>query len=167
MKRIKSLLFCAIIMFLLAFAQIVLAEGSLESAEGGLWKYYSGMSRQTVRKNAPMYEKLSNSSAYLLDYTEIKGVELFLTGEFKNNKLSVLQIMTAFPEYEKCNKDTKEVSKSFAEVGFALMGVEFKTKQCKQSADNGGTMVCTADDFVCAYRLCPESSWALACSTLE
>ena len=172
MNRIKTLLPCIFIVVLLAMPEIVSAQriipaaGSLDSAEDGLWNYYRGKSRSTVKRNAPMYERIGSSNSWLLDYKKIKGVELYLTAEFRNNRLALLQILTPFPEYDACKKDTKDMAKSFAEVGFALMGVEFKSKQCTQSKDNGGTMVCTADDFVCVYRLCPEQNWALACSEL-
>lgn len=53
-------------------------------------------------------------------------------------------------------------------IAYVLMGVEFDAKkQCTQTKDNGGTMICTAEDFVCAYRLCPDANWSLACSVLE
>ncbi len=144
------------------------AAGSLDSYGDGLWNYYKGMSRTAVKRNAPLYEKLNSSGDYLLDYKKIRGVELFLTAKFKNNKLNVLQITTPFPEYEKCNKETKDISKSFAQVGYRLMGIEFKTsKDCKQVQENGGTMVCTADGYACVYRLCPGETWALACTVTE
>lgn len=172
MNRIKTLLLCILIALLFALPEIVSAQriipaaGSLDSVEDGLWIYYRGKSKSTVKRNAPLFEKISGSNSYLLDYRKIKGVELYLTAEFTNSKLVLLQILTPFPEYDSCKKDTKDMAKSFAEVGFALMGVDFKSKQCKQSKDNGGTMVCTAEDFVCVYRLCPEQNWALACSEL-
>ena len=173
MNRIKTFICWIILILILVLPQIASAQrvipaaGSLDAAEDGLWNFYRGKSRTTVKRTAPMYEKISDSKAYLLDYKKIKGVELFLTGEFRNNKLAQLQILTPFPEYDACGKDTKDTAKSFAEVGFALMGVEFKTRQCKQSKENSGMMVCTADDFACVYTLCPEKNWALACSELE
>ena len=173
MKKIKTLLLFIFITLLFAVPEAVSAQriipaaGSLDSAEDGLWNYYRGKSRATVKRYAPMYERIGSSNSWLLDYKKIRGVDLYLTAEFKNNKLALLQILTPFPEYNACNKDTKDMAKSFAEVGFALMGVEFKSKQCTQSKENGGTMVCTAEDFVCVYRLCPEQNWALACSELR
>lgn len=173
MNRIKTLLICIFIIMLSALPEavstqrIIPAAGSLGSVEDGLWNYYRGKSRSTVKRNAPLFEKIGSSSSYLLDYKKIKGVDLYLAAEFKNNKLALLQILTPFPEYDTCKKDTKDMAKSFAEIGFALMGVEFKSKQCIQSKDNGGTMVCTAEDFVCVYRLCPGENWALACSELD
>ena len=172
MTRIKTLLLCIFIIMLFAVPETVSAQrifpaaGSLDSVEDGLWNYYRGKSRATVKRNAPLFEKIGSSNSYLLDYRKIKGVELYLTAEFKNSKLALLQILTPFPEYDVCNKATKDMAKSFAEIGFALMGVEFKSKQCTQSKDNGGMMVCSADDFVCVYRLCPDQNWALACSEL-
>ena len=174
MSGIKSFLLCCIIFIsVLNFGaasgqQVYPAAGSLDSSEGGLWNYYKGKSRTTVKRNAPEFEKINDSGDYLLDYKKIKGVELFLTGKFSGSKLSVLQIITPFPEYEKCNKETKDLSKSFAEIGYALMGVQFDAKkQCTQMKENGGSMVCTAGDTVCVYRLCPDTSWALACSVSE
>ncbi len=173
MNRIKTLFSCLILIIIFALPEIVSAQrmvpaaGSLDSAEDGLWNYYRGKSRTTVKRNAPMFEKIGSSKAFLLDYKKIRGVELYLTGEFRNNKLAQLQILTPFPDYDSCSKETKDIAKNFAEVGFALMGVIFSSKQCSQSKENGGTMVCKADDFACVYRLCPEQSWALACSELE
>ena len=173
MDRIKTVLCWIILAVILILPQaagaqrIIPADGSLDSAGDGLWNYYRGKSRTVVKRQAPLYEKIGDSKDYLLDYKKIRGVELYLTAEFKNNKLAKLQILTPFPEYDACNKDTKAMAKSFAEVGFALMGVSFKSSQCKQSNLNGGTMVCTAEDHACVYRLCPEKNWALACSELE
>ena len=59
--------------------QIFPAKGSLESSEDGLWNYYKGKTKQTVKRNAPMFEKISENNRYLLDYTKIKGVELYLS----------------------------------------------------------------------------------------
>ena len=144
------------------------AAGSLDSIEDGLWNYYKGMGRTTVKRNAPLYEKLNDNGDYLLDYRKIRGVELYLSARFKNNKVNVLQITTAFPEYEKCNKETKDLAKSFAEVAKKLMGTEFKTtKECRQAPENGGTMICTAEDYACVYRLCPGETWAYACTVRE
>ena len=168
MNKSRTFICFLIIAFALLLPQIALAEGSLESSGNGLWNYYRDKPRTSVRRNAPMFERLKDSTSYLLDYTEIKGVELYLTGQFSNNRLSSLQIITPFPEYKSCNKDTKDTSKSFAAIAYVLMGVEFDAKkQCTQTKDNGGTMICTAEDFVCAYRLCPDANWSLACSVLE
>lgn len=143
------------------------AAGSLESAGEGLWNYYRGKTKATVRKNAPMFERLNNSNSYLLDYTSIKGVDLYLSADFQGNKLVLLQILTPFPEFKSCNKDAKDTSRSFAEVGAALMGVQFDSKkQCTTLKENGGTVVCTGEDFACVYRLCPDENWAYACSVL-
>ena len=170
-KRTGMLLICLLfaVLMLLPMAasaqQVFPSKGSLDSAEDGLWNYYKGKSRTTVKRNAPRYERLKDSSDYLLDYKKIKGVEIFLTGRFKDNKLSVLQITTPFPEYEKCNKETKDLSRGFADVAYAMMGVKFNAKkECQQLKENGGSVVCTSEDTVCVYRLCPEKSWALACS---
>lgn len=173
MKRPGVYFYALIVIILFALPlpvcaqRIIPAAGSLDSVEDGLWNYYRGKSRTMVKRSAPLYEKIGDSKDYLLDYKKIKGVELYLTAEFKNNKVAKLQILTPFPEYDSCSKDTKNTAKSFAEVGFALMGVEFKSKQCTQSNANGGTMVCTGDGFACVYRLCPDKTWALACSELE
>lgn len=150
----------------LASAQrICPAAGSLDSSENGLWNYYKGKGRTTVKRNAPLFERLKDSADYLLDYKKIRGVDLFLTARFKDNKLSVLQITTPFPEYDKCNKETKDLSRSFADVAYTLMGVKFDgKKECQQLKENGGSVVCTSEDTVCVYRLCPGESWALACS---
>ena len=170
--RLMLLLILAGLTFLIfgtvSAQQIRPAAGSLDSSEDGLWNYYKGMSRTAVKRNAPLYEKLNDSGDYLLDYKKIRGVELFLTAKFKNNRLNVLQITTPFPEYEKCSKETKDLSKSFAQVAYRLMGIEFRTsKQCRQVPENGGAMVCTADDHACVYRLCPGETWALACTVTE
>ena len=170
-KRAGMLLIClffAVLILVPAAAsaqRIIPAAGSLDSSGDGLWNYYKGKSRTTVKRNAPRYERINDTSDYLLDYTKIKGVELFLTGRFTNNKLSVLQITTPFPEYDKCNKETKDLSRAFADVAYAMMGVKFNArKECQQMKENGGSVVCTSEDTVCVYRLCPEKSWALACS---
>ena len=157
-----------IIALALLLPAVVFAEGSLESSEGGLWNYYKDKPRTTVRRNAPMFERINNSTSYLLDYTEIKGVELYLIGQFKNNRLSMLQISTPFPEYKACNKETKDLSKSFASITYVMMGVEFNAKKdCTQVKDAGSSMVCTAEDYACVYQLCPDETWSLACSILE
>ena len=149
------------------FAQKTIpAKGSLESSEGGLWNYYKGKTKTTVKRNAPMFEKL-NDSTYLLDYTKIKGVELFLSAEFKDNKLALLQISTAFPEYKTCGKDTKDLSRSFAEIGFALMGTQFDKKQCSQQKGSGTPYLCTVEDYACVYRLCPGKTWSIGCSLIK
>ncbi len=144
------------------------ASGSLDYIGDGLWDYYRGMSRPDVKRDAPVYEKLDDNGNYLLDYKKIKGVDLLLTAKFKNNILNVLQITTTFPAYDKCRRETKELSQSFAEIGYQLMGVNFDTdKQCKLMVENGGTMVCTTVNYACVYRLCPGKTWALACIAAE
>ena len=168
MSKMKLFLLCGLIAAVLLLPQLASAQGRLDSYGDGLWNYYQGKSRTTVRRNAPMFEKINDSGDILLDHKKIKGVDLFLTGKFTNNKLSVLQITTPFPEYDKCNKETKDLSRGFAEVGYALMGVKFDAKkQCRQLKENGGSSVCTTDDMICVYRLCPGQSWALACSVTE
>ena len=146
--------------------KIMTAKGSLESSGEGLWNYYKGKTRTTVKRNAPMFEKLSDNN-YLLDYTKIKGVEIYLSAEFKDNKLALLQITTPFPEYKSCGKDTKDLSRSFADIGYALMGTQFDKKQCSQQKGTGTPYLCTADDYACVYRLCPGKSWMLACSIVK
>ncbi len=174
MHRLRFLIFTvfAALAFLrpgiVSAQQVRPAAGSLNSIEDGLWNYYKGMGRATVKRNAPVFEKLNDSGDYLLDYTKIKGVELLLTAKFKNNRLNVLQITTAFPEYEKCGRETKDTSRGFADIAYKLMGISFKpAKQCRQIQENGGTVVCTADDYACAYRLCPGETWALACTVTK
>lgn len=148
--------------------QIFPAKGSLESSEDGLWNYYKGKTKQTVKRNAPMFEKISENNRYLLDYTKIKGVELYLSADFKDNKLALLQITTPFPEYKTCNKETKDMTRSFAEIGYALMGVQFNTKnQCTTVKGSGSSYICTADGYACVYRLCPGDTWSLTCSVIE
>ena len=142
------------------------AKGSLENSGEGLWPYYKGKTKTTVKRNAPMFEKLSDNN-YLLDYTKIRGVELFLSAEFKDNKLTSLQITTPFPEYQSCNKDTKDMSRSFAEIGYALMGTQFEKKQCSQQKGSGTPYLCTLEDYACVYRLCPGKTWSLACSIIK
>ena len=108
------------------------------------------------------------NNRYLLDYTKIKGVELYLSADFKDNKLALLQIMTPFPEYKTCNKETKDMSRSFAEVGYALMGVKFDAKkQCTTTKGSASAYLCTAEDYACVYQLCPDKIWALACSVID
>ena len=58
--------------------RIIPAAGSLDSAENGLWNYYRGKSRSTVKRNAPMYERIGSSKSWLLDDTKIRGVDLYL-----------------------------------------------------------------------------------------
>lgn len=171
MNRIRTFFCCIIIvaaLLLTEFAsaqQIFPASGSLESYGDGLWNYYRGKTKTTVKRNAPMFEKISGNNRYLLDYTNIKGVDLYLSADFEGNKLALLQILTPFPEYKSCSKSTKDISRSFAEVGSALMGVQFdEKKQCTTAAENDGTVVCRGDDYICVYRLCPETMWAYACS---
>ena len=171
MKKIRTILllvFCfALLLPTLVSAQNSYpAKGSIESSGDGLWNYYKGKTKSTVKKNAPMFEQLDKDS-YLLDYTEIKGVKLFLSADFKDNKLAMLQISTPFPEYKSCNKDTKDLSRSFAEIGYTLMGVTFDKKQCSQQKGSGTPYLCTADDFVCVYRLCPGDAWSLACTVTK
>ncbi|MBR6089664.1 MAG: hypothetical protein IKP86_07010 [Anaerolineaceae bacterium] len=176
MKNLRILFICiiAVLMFFpsaVSAQRLYPAAGTLESSEDGLWNYYKGKTKQTVRRNAPMFEKLNNTSLYLLDYTEIRGVKLYLSAEFRNNKLALLQITTPFPEYSSCNKETKDLARSYAEVGYSLMGVNFNAKQqCKTvkgSGSNNSTYVCTADDYACVYKLCPGDNWSLACSVVE
>lgn len=168
----KKILFFAILVILLLIPEIASAQqvypanGSLESSGDGLWNYYRGKTKTTVKRNAPKFERVGTTSSYLLDYTEIQGVELYLFGEFSGTRLAQLQIITPFPEYTSCKKDTKDTSRSFAEVGAALMGVSFTSKQCTTSSENGGTVVCKGEDFACVYRLCPEENWVYACSVL-
>lgn len=167
MNRLKLILLCILIAALL-LPGAVSAKGSLESSEGGLWTYYRGKTKQTVKRNAPMFEKVNDSGRYLLDYTNIRGVELYLAADFKDNKLALLQIMTPFPEYKSCNKETKDVSRSFAEIGYALMGVQFDAKkQCSTVKGKESSYVCTADDFACVYHLCPGEMWTMACSVIK
>ena len=174
MNRFRSILLLAV---LLVFGLTMGASAqkkdpsagkSLKSSGGGLWNYYKGKTKQTVRRNAPMFEKISEDNRYLLDYTKIKGVELYLSADFKDNKLALLQIMTPFPEYKTCNKDTKDISRDFAKIGYALMGVQFDAKkQCSTVKEKGGIYVCTADDYACIYQLCPGEMWFLACSVIK
>ena len=171
MKKFRTLLLfvCGIALLLptLVSAQnIYPAKGSIESSGDGLWNYYKGKTKTTVKKNAPMFEQL-DTNRYLLDYTEIKGVELFLSADFQDNKLVMLQISTPFPEYKSCNKETKDFSRSFAEIGYTLMGVTFDKKQCSQQKGSGTPYLCTADDFICVYRLCPGDAWSLACTVTK
>ena len=172
MNKTRLMLFTVIIFTVLLFPafasaqKYIPAKGSLESSEDGLWNYYKGKTRTTVKRNAPMFEKLSDNN-YLLDYTKIKGVELYLSAEFKDNKLVTLQITTPFPEYKSCGKDTKDMSRSFAEIGYALMGAKFDKKQCSQQKGTGTPYLCTLDDTACVYRLCPGRTWALACSIVR
>lgn len=162
-----SAFFCIMFFSFPTLAQNVYpAKGSLESSGDGLWNYYKGKTRTTVKRNAPMFEKLSDNN-YLLDYTKIKGVEIYLSAEFKDNKLALLQITTPFPEYKSCGKDTKDLSRSFADIGYALMGTQFDKKQCSQQKGTGTPYLCTADDYACVYRLCPGKSWMLACSIVK
>ena len=142
------------------------AKGSLKSSGDGLWNYYKGKTKTTVKRNAPMFEKLSDNN-YLLDYAKIKGVEIYLSAEFKDNRLATLQITTPFPEYKSCSKDTKDISRGFSEVGYALMGIQFDKKQCSQQKGSGTPYLCTAEDFACVYRLCPGETWALGCSVIR
>ena len=167
---IISLLFISILLIPVTVSaqQVFPAKGSLESSEDGLWNYYKGKTKQTVKRNAPMFEKISENNRYLLDYTKIKGVELYLSADFKDNKLALLQIMTPFPEYKTCNKETKDMSRSFAEVGYALMGVKFDAKkQCTTTKGSASAYLCTAEDYACVYQLCPDKIWALACSVID
>lgn len=173
MKRIRFVVFSILLLFTalpsIVFAQQIFpAKGSLESSEEGLWYYYKGKTKQTVKRNAPMFEKISENNRYLLDYTKIKGVELYLSADFKDNKLALLQIMTPFPEYKTCSKETKDMSRSFAEVGYALMGVKFDAKnQCTAAKGSNSAYICTADDYACVYQLCPDKKiWSLACSVI-
>lgn len=173
MKRTRFVIF-SILLFITALPSIASAQqihpakGSLESSEEGLWNYYKGKTKQTVKRNAPMFEKIGENDRYLLDYTKIKGVELYLSADFKNNKLALLQITTPFPEYKSCNKETKDMARSFAEIGYALMGVQFNTKnQCTTVKGSGSSYICTADGYACVYRLCPGDTWSLACSVIE
>lgn len=173
MNRYRLILI-SILIFIIALPctasaqQIFPAKGSLESSEDGLWNYYKGKTKQTVKRNAPMFEKISENNRYLLDYTKIKGVELYLSADFKDNKLALLQIMTPFPEYKTCSKETKDMSRSFAEVGYALMGVKFDAKkQCTAAKGSNSAYICTADDYACVYQLCPDKKiWSLACSVI-
>lgn len=156
--------FCLFLVSSPVFAQTIHpAKGSLESSGDGLWNYYKGKTKATVKRNAPMFEKL-DTDRYLLDYTKIKGVELYLSADFKENKLAALQITTPFPDYKACNKDTKDISRSFAEICYALLGVQFEKKQCSQQKGSGTPYLCSADDFACVYRLCPGETWAVVCS---
>ena len=103
----------------------------------------------------------------VIEYAKIKGVEIYLSAEFKDNRLATLQITTPFPEYKSCSKDTKDISRGFSEVGYALMGIQFDKKQCSQQKGSGTPYLCTAEDFVCVYRLCPGETWALGCSVIR
>ncbi|MBQ6517110.1 MAG: hypothetical protein IJI14_00225 [Anaerolineaceae bacterium] len=174
MNRKKVILFSVaafllFINFAAVFAQQIFpAKGSLESSENSLWTYYKGKTKQTVKRNAPMFEKINENDRYLLDYTKIRGVELYLSADFKDNKLALLQIMTPFPDYKTCKKETKDLSRNFAEIGYALMGVEFDAKkQCTTVKGKESSYVCTADDYACVYQLCPGDMWALACSVVK
>ena len=165
-----SVLFISILLISVTVSaqQVFPARGSLESSEDGLWNYYKGKTKQTVKRNAPMFEKISENNRYLLDYTKIKGVELYLSADFKDNKLALLQIMTPFPEYKTCSKETKDMSRSFAEIGYALMGAKFDAKkQCTTAKGSGSPYICTADDYACVYQLCPDKIWSLACSVID
>lgn len=174
MNRTRTLLISFVIVILILIPvtasaqQLYPASGSLKSSDDGLWNYYRGKTKQTVKRNAPMFEKVNDNNRYLLDYTKIKGVELYLSADFKDNKLALLQIMTPFPEYKSCNKETKDMARSFAEIGYALMGVQFDAKkQCSTVKGNGTSYVCTADDYACVYQLCPGDMWSLACSVVK
>ncbi|MBQ4514556.1 MAG: hypothetical protein II969_16305 [Anaerolineaceae bacterium] len=173
MKKTGILLCCIFVsLFFIISGNIsaqrtVPAAVSLESSGDGLWNYYKGKTKQTVKRNAPMFEKINDNNRYLLDYTKIRGVELYLTADFKDNKLALLQISTPFPEYKTCNKETKDISREYAEIGFALMGVKFEKKQCSQSKTTGTPYVCTMEDYACVYRLCPGDMWFMACSVVK
>ncbi len=173
MNKTRSLLFILLICLVFSVSESVSAQrtypaaGSLESSGDGLWNYYRGKTKQTVKRNAPMFEKISDNNRYLLDYTKIKGVELFLSADFRDNKLALLQISTPFPDYKSCNKATKDISREFAEIGYALMGVKFDKKQCSQSKTSGTPYVCLIDDYACVYQLCPGDMWSLVCSVVK
>ena len=171
MIRKHSLLFVLLILLAAclfpaaaAAQQTYPAKGTLDDSENSLWIYYKGKTKQTVKRNAPMFEKLNDSSKYLLDYKKIKGVELYLFAEFKDNKLALLQILTPFPEYDKCSRDTKDTSRQFAEVAKTMMGVSFEKNQCSQSNASGTPYICLAEDYACVYQLCPGTSWSYTCS---
>jgi len=172
MRRTRIIFPIIIFSIVLFFASVVSAQktytakGSIESSGDGLWDYYKGKTKTTVKRNAPMFEKIDENT-YLLDYTKIKGVELYLSAEFKDNKLVMLQITTPFPEYKSCGKDTKDLSRSFAEIGYSLMGLQFEKKQCSQQKGSGTPYLCSAEDSACVYRLCPGKTWALACSQVK
>ncbi len=173
MNRIKTFLIGLIVCLILLAPELASAQqihpaaGSLDSFEDGLWNYYKGKTRTAVKRSAPMFERLPNSTSYLLDYQEIKGAELYLTADFKNNKLSTLQITMPFPEYDKCGKDIKDASRELAKAGYAMMGVEFNAKsQCTQAKDSSAQVVCTAEDYACAYKLCPGTTWAIVCTEI-
>ena len=69
---------------------------------------------------------------------------------------------------EDCSKETKDMSRSFAEIGYALMGVKFDAKkQCTTAKGSGSPYICTADDYACVYHLCPGEIWSLACSAIN
>ena len=172
MKRIRFIVFSILLLFtalpsIASAQQTYPAKGSLESSGDGLWNYYRGKTKQTVKRNAPMFEKISENNRYLLDYTNIKGVELYLSADFRENKLVLLQILTPFPEYKTCNNETKDLSRSFAEIGYALMGEQFEKKQCTQSKDKGTPYFCSKEDYACVYELCPGNMWAMACSVIK
>ena len=101
MRRTRIIFPIIIFSIVLFFASVVSAQktytakGSIESSGDGLWNYYKGKTKTTVKRNAPMFEKIDENT-YLLDYTKIKGVELYLSAEFKDNKLVMLQSRRPF-----------------------------------------------------------------------
>ena len=56
------------------------AAGSLESSGDGLWNYYRGKTKQTVKRNAPMFEKIS-------DNPDISGFGMEFTLKLKKSSI--------------------------------------------------------------------------------
>ena len=161
-----KLIVCGLLAFLfLAAAGSAAAAGSLKFHGSGLWDYYNGKSVSYVKSHAPTFEKIS-ANRYLLDHEVIGDVELYLTGEFKNDRLVILQIVTPYPDYRFCNESVRNFSYTFATVSGTLMGFDFDIrKECTQEDD--GHITCKHRGDFCMFDPCAKEMGYYACSSLK
>ena len=158
------MIFIIVLAVLFVIPQIASAAGTLKSYGSGLWDYYGGKSRSWVKSHAPEFVKIT-SERYLLDEAVLSDVELYLLGDFQNDKLVVLQIMTPYPDYTRCSDDIKELSYTFAAVGSEIMGIDFTVRSDCMIDD--GTAMCMNGKKFCVFDLCPEEMGAYACTTTD
>ncbi len=164
MKSKKWFFVCVVLVIFCVFPQIASAAGSLDSFGSGLWSYYQGRSRTWVKSHAPEFEEI-NSKKYLLDETEFDEVELYLVGDFEGDKLVLLQILTPYPDYTRCNDDGKDITYSFAVVGSVMMGIDFEIED--ECVLDDGTFICVQGKNFCTFELCPKEMGYYACTSLD
>ncbi len=164
MKNKKWFFACVVLVIFCMIPQIASAAGSLDSFGTGLWSYYQGKSMSWVRSHAPKFEKIS-SERYLLDEAEFDEVELYLLGDFQDDKLVILQIMTPYPDYIRCNDDVKDITYSFAVIGSVMMGLDFEIED--ECTLDDGTFMCVQGKNFCMFDLCPKEMGSYACSSVD